>query len=252
MVMTRKTTPSLQPAVPPSCSRQRSVREIENAIRGIVRSDEPAVVLSSLARSSNPAFSDACAVELSEGTDGLFQVSFPMPGDAAFPANAGTGLAGASAVPVAGKTVTTAFKAPSGYGYPSFAGVVAHTWTGREPAEDDAIIARLLVDHALAIVQQERLAASAARAEDRAAKLAIELITSRAEGEAAGILMAKHQATREEAVRLLRRMSRASQRELHAVAADVVHAENLRRRLESNVGDPARREHLRIMAPPGH
>jgi hypothetical protein len=251
MVMTRKTTASPQLAVPPSCSRQRSVREIENAIRGIVRSDEPAVVLSSLARNSNASFSDACAVELSEGTRGLFQVSFPMPGDAVLPASAIPCLAGASAVPVASKTVTTAFKAPSGYGYPSFAGVVAHTWTGRAPAEDDAIIARLLVDHALAIVQQERLAASAARADDRAAKLAIELITSRAEGEATGILMARHDATREEAARLLRRMSRASHCELPAVAAGVVHTEDLRRRLEGNASDPAMREQLHVVAPPG-
>jgi hypothetical protein len=237
--------------VPPSCSRRRSAWEIENAIRAIVHSDEPAVVLSSLARSSSPSFSDACAVDLSEGTGGLFQVSFPMPGDAAFPADTGTGLTGAGAIPVAGKTVTTAFTAPSGYGYPAFAGLVAHTWTGREPAVDDAIIARLLVDHALAIVQQERLAASAARADDRAAKLAIELITSRAEGEATGILMARHQATREEAVRLLRRMSRVSQREVPTVAAGVVHAEDLRRRLEDNVGDPAWREHLHVVAQPG-
>jgi hypothetical protein len=236
----------------PSCSRHRSVREIESAIRGLVRSDEPAVVLSSLARNSNPCFSDACAVELSEGTGGLFRVSFPMRGEAAFPAKAGSEAAGASAVPVAGKTVTTAFQAPSGYGYPSFAGVVAHAWTGRELAEDDAIIARLLVDHALAILQQERLAACAARADDRAAKLAIELITSRAEGEATGILMAKHQATREEAVRLLRRMSRASRRELHAVAIGVVQAEDLRQLPKGNAGDSARREHLHIMAPPGH
>jgi hypothetical protein len=249
-VITRKRTASPQPTARPSWSRRRSVREIENAIRGLVRSDEPAVVLSSLARNSNPCFSDACAVELSDGTGGLFQVSFPMPGDTAFPADAGSGRAGASAVPVAGTTVTTAFTAPSGYGYPSFAGLVAHTWTGREPGEDDAIIARLLVDHALAIIWQERLAASAARADDRAAKLAIDLITSRAEGEATGILMAEHQATRQEAARLLRRMSQASQRELHAVAISVVHAADARRQRQGNAGDPALREHLHIAAPP--
>jgi hypothetical protein len=227
------------------------VRDVEYAIRGLVRSDEPVIVLSSLARNSNPSFSDACAVKLSEGTSGLFEVSFPMPGDAAFPAGTGSGVAGASALSATGKTLTTIFKAPAGYGYPSFAGVVAHTWTGREPAEDDAIIARLLVDYALAIVQHERLAASAASAGDRAAKLAIELITSRDEGEATGILMAKHAATREEAARLLRHMSRTSQRELHAVAVSVVHAEDLRRVPQSGVRNPARREHLHIAAPSG-
>jgi hypothetical protein len=47
-------------------------------------------------------------------------------------------------------------------------------------------------------------------------------------------------------------MSRASQRELHAVAAGVVHGEDLGRLLESNAGDPARRERLHIVTPPGH
>jgi hypothetical protein len=76
----------------------------------------------------------------------------------------------------------------SGYGYPSFAGLVVYSWIDRDPTEDDAIIARLLVDLALAILQRERLAQSAARADSLAAKLAIDLITSRIEGEAIGFL----------------------------------------------------------------
>jgi len=159
---------------------------IEDVLRGLVRSAEPAVVLSSLARHSQQAFSDACAIELSEGTDALFHVSFPATGRA-------------------GKTVTTAFELASGHGYASFAGVAVHTWTSRDPTADDAIIARLLVAHALGVVQQERLAWAAARAEERAAKLAVELITSRSEGEAIGLLMARHGATRAEAVSMLRR-----------------------------------------------
>jgi GAF domain-containing protein len=123
------------------------------------------VVLSSLARFSNPSFSDACAIELSEGVDALFQVSFPMPGEAKLPAARQSARAGAS--PIAGRTVTTVFQAASGHGYPSFAGVVVHSWHERDPSEDDAIIARLLVDHALAVVQHERLAQSVARADDR-------------------------------------------------------------------------------------
>ncbi len=38
-----------------------------DALEEIAASDEPAVVLSSLARSSTPSFSDGCAIELSEG-----------------------------------------------------------------------------------------------------------------------------------------------------------------------------------------
>ena len=189
--MTRTTRPR-QPDASPARTRPRSAREIREAIRGIVPSDEPGVVLSSLARSSNPSFSDACAIELSEGTGAHFQVCFPMPEEAGFPAGSGLIPAGASVPAAARRTIATAFEAVSGDGYPSFAGLVVHSWIDRDPTEDDAIIARLLVDLALAILQRERLAQSAARADSRAAKLAIDLITSRIEGEATGILMAKH------------------------------------------------------------
>jgi hypothetical protein len=236
--MTRKATTSRQEVVYPARGRTRSVRDIEDAVGSVVRSDEPAVVLSSLARASSPSFSDACAVELSEGADALFQVRFPMPDDAA----------SAGAPPAAAKTLTTAFRAPAGHGYPSFAGVVVHSWIDRDPTEDDVIIARLLVDRALAIVQHERQARSAARADERAAKLAIDLITSRVEGEAIGILMAKHRATEEEAIGLLRRMSWTSQRQPHEAAADVVRTADLEGLPESCAAGRARREHLHVAA----
>jgi len=211
------------------CAGSCSVRDIEDVTRGIVRSAEPAVVLSSLARYSHLAFSDACAIELSEGTDALFQVSFPIldtddgGDDTVLPETARPGME-----PLAGRTVTTAFNSASGHGYASFAGVAVHTWIGHEPTADDAIIARLLVDYALGIVQRERLARSVASAEDRAAKLAVELITSRAEGEATGLLMARHRVTREEAVSMLRQSSGTTGRPVHEVAADVVRTRDLR------------------------
>jgi len=198
------------------CGQQRSVT-IEEALRGIVRSDEPAVVLSSLARCSSPSFSDGCAIELSEGTEGLFQVSFPLAGEAR--------LCARHAGPVAhagNTTIVTPFRRPPLHGYPAFAGMAVHAWTGREPGLDDAIIARLLVEHALSIVEQERLARSAARTDERAADLAMGLINSRTVGEAIGLLMAGGQTTREDAAGVLRQMSRARRRELHEVAADVV------------------------------
>jgi hypothetical protein len=153
-----------------------SVQDIEWVIARIVPSDEPAVVLSSLARAGIPAFSDACAIELSEGTEALFQVSFPLPDEDVSEVEAVS--------PARGISVTTPFQAPSGHGFASFAGLVMHSWAGRDAGPDDAIIARLLVDHALVILRRERMAQALARAEDRAAKLAIELMTSRPRGPA--------------------------------------------------------------------
>jgi hypothetical protein len=226
------------------------VRDIEDAISRIVPSDEPAVVLSSLARSSNPAFSDGCAIELSEGTAPGFRVCFPVAGEAGLPAGAGSAPATASAPLAAVKCIITTFQAGSGHGYPSFAGIVVHSWAERDPTEDDAVIARLLVDRALAIVQHERLAQAAARADGRAAKLAIDLITSRIEGEATGILMAKHQVTRAEAASLLRQASHTRQRGLHEIAVGVVRAGDLDSLPHSDAGSPARLGHLHVAASP--
>src|SRR6516164_2841782 len=114
--MTRSTR-SRQPDVSPAPARPHPAREIQDAIHGIVPSDEPGVVLSSLARSSNPSFSDACGIELSEGTEAHFQICFPMPVEAEFPAGSRFVPAGASGPPAAGKTVVTPFKAASGHGY---------------------------------------------------------------------------------------------------------------------------------------
>jgi hypothetical protein len=241
-------TTSARRAISSGHSRARSVRDIEDAIAKIVPSDEPAVVLSSLARSSNPSFSDACAIELNEGTTAPFRVCFPATGE--FLA-ARSVPAAAGAPPVVMNSIITTFRAGSGHGYPSFAGIVVHSWAEREPTEDDPIIARLLVDRALAIVQYERLAQAAARADSRAAKLAIDLITSRIEGEATGILMAKHQVTQARAASLLRRVSQARQRQLHEIAAGVVRAGDLDLPPPSYASSPARLGYLHVAASPG-
>lgn len=233
--------------------RTRSSREIMGALRDIAASEEPAVVLSSLARASNPSFSDACAVELSEGTRPPFRVCFPMPDETGFPAGARPVQTAAGAPLDDMRSIVTTFAAGSGHGHPSFAGVVMHFWAESGPTEDDAIIARLLVDRALAIVQNERLAQAIARDDNRTAKLAIDLITSRIEGEATGILMAGRHVTRAEAASLLRQASRERQRKLHEIAAGVVCAGDLRPPPESHAQGPARPEylHLEPLNPPG-
>jgi ANTAR domain len=243
-----RTTTSPYRAASPARGRTHSVREIKDAIGNIVPSDEPAVVLSSLARSSNPSFSDACALELSEGTATPFRVCFPMTGEDELLASARPVYATASAPPVAMKSIITTFQAGSGHGYPSFAGIVVHSWAARDSSQDDAIIARLLVDRALAIVRHERLAQAAACADSRAAKLAIDLITSRLEGEATGILMAKHQITRAQAARLLRQASQTRQRDPHEIAVGVVHAGDLDSLSHSDANSPARLGYLHIAA----
>jgi ANTAR domain len=202
------------------------MRDFFHVAQSLMASTEPAVVLSSLARCCIPAFSDGCSVELSEGVEEVFRVAFPAPDDPSVVV-AGSRTADSASHEAAITTLSTSFQAPSCLGYPSYAGVVCHFWTDHGPTEDDAIIAQLMVDRAIGLVRQERLVQTVARAEDRAAKLALDLLASRTEGEAIGILSAKHGLPREDALRLLRRVSRESERKLCDVAAAVVRAGDL-------------------------
>jgi hypothetical protein len=229
----------------------RSLRDLDEAMRSLVTSAEPAVVLSSLAKVCNPAFSDYCTVELSEGVEPLFQVTFPMACEPTRPAGPATIPSAPLTRPGNAAAVSTPFQAASALGYPAFAGVVVHSWAEREPTGDDAIIARLLVDRALATVHQERLAQSAARADDRSAKLALEVITSRTEGEAVGILATKHKIARVEALRLLRRASHSSQRDLYDVASNVIRTGDLDWPPARSPSGPGRRVDLQIAASDG-
>jgi len=135
-------------------------------ISSMVQSDEPAVVLSSLARLGNPPFSDACAIELSERTGTPFRIRFPCPARVNSWPDQGPSTP-RPAHRVVFKTVTTRFHAEPSHGYPSFAGTIVHSWATREPTENDAIVARLLVNHALAIMHKARLAQAVARADSR-------------------------------------------------------------------------------------
>jgi hypothetical protein len=120
--------------------------------------------------------------------------------------------------------MTTSFELPSAFGRPSCAGLVIHRWNARIPTASEAIIARLLVDEALALVRHERLAEVAAQADRRSAQLAVETITAGTVGEATGIVMATRHLTSSAAVDLLKVASRQSGRALRDVAYEVVHA----------------------------
>jgi hypothetical protein len=188
-------------------------------LRDLRRSAEPAVVLSSLARLSVPCFSDGCALELSEGLDPVFDVSFPLPSEEPVRKNGSRDKEKRAAM-----AVITAFDMPSADGRPSFSGHVIHSWTLRSAATEDAVIARMLVDHALEIVRYERLAEIARAAEDRSARLAREAMANLAIGEAIGIEMATRHLCRTAAIELLKDASRQSGRSLHEISVDVVQA----------------------------
>ena len=99
-----------------------------------------------------------------------------------------------------------------------------HSWTQRSPAAEDAVIAWMLVDHALEVVRYERLAEVARAAEARSARLAREAMASLSIGEAIGIEMATRRLDRAAAIELLKDASRQSGRSLHEISVALVRA----------------------------
>jgi hypothetical protein len=184
------------------------------------RSDDPVVTFAGLPRACVPEFADGCQVELSDGAEPLFRVTHPAsPADDPRPV---------TAHPIdPGQVLATPFRAVSRTGYPSYAGIVTHWWTGRTPCESDAVIADLMVRHVVSLVDDERLMAAVARAEDRAASLALEAISGRTISLATGIVMHQDGLEADDAEDLLRQSADRTGQSLHQVAASVVRSGTL-------------------------
>jgi len=197
----------------PDVSPVRLIRAL-GLLRG---SDDPVVTFARLARACVPEFADGCQVEVSDGEHPPFRMSHPardqVPPDAQ------------QADP--GEALLTPFRVVSRVGYASYAGVVSHWWAGRVPGETDAVLADLIVKHSIALVEQERLLAAVARAEDRAASLALESISGRAINLATGIVMRERGLSPDEAEAALRQAAAATGTAVSVLAARVVRSSAL-------------------------
>jgi hypothetical protein len=183
-------------------------------------SDDPIVTFGGLPGACVPEFADGCQVELSDEAELLFRVSHP-----ASPADAPGSV---TAHPISpDQVLATPFRVVSRAGYPSYAGVVTHWWTGRTPCESDAVIADLMVRHLVALVDHERLMAAVARAEDRAASLALAAISGRTISLATGVVMHQDGLAADDAEDLLRQSAGMTGRSLQQVAASVVRSVSL-------------------------
>jgi MarR family transcriptional regulator, organic hydroperoxide resistance regulator len=178
-------------------------------------SDDPVVTFAGLPRACVPEFADGCRVELSDGAEAPFRVTYPdSPADG--PERTAAHRIGSD------QLLLTPFRAVSRTCYPSYAGVVTHWWTGRAPSESDAAIADLMVRHLIALVDHERLMVALAQAEDRAASLALEAISGRTINLATGIVMRQNGLPPDDAEDLLRQSARIAGKSLPQLAAGVV------------------------------
>ncbi len=177
-------------------------------------SDDPAVVFARLATACVPEFADACQVELADGAEPSFRVTRPDR---------------AGAEPPAGprQLLVTPFKVACRSGYSCYGGLVTHWWVSRAPAESDAVIADLLVKHAIALVDRERVMAELGRAEDRAASLALDAVSGRVISLATGIVMHQRGVPADQAEGVLRRAATAAGTGLAVLAASVVRSGSL-------------------------
>jgi hypothetical protein len=178
-------------------------------------SDDPVVTFAGLPGACVPEFADGCQVELSDGAEPRFRVTRP--------ASSSDGPEPTAARHVAvDQVLLTPLQVVSRTGYPSYAGMVTHWWTGRAPSESDAAIADLMVKHLIALVDHERLMAAVARAEARSASLALEAISGRTINLAIGIVMHQTGLTPDDAEDLLRQSARTAGTGLAKLAASVV------------------------------
>jgi len=182
-----------------------------SSLRGLRGSDDPAVTFAGLPRVCVPVFADGCQVELSNGAEPPWRVTHQ--------ASSPDRSEHASS---SDHVLLTPFQVASGTGYPSYAGLVTHWWTDRAPSQSDAAIADLMVKHLIALVDHERLMVAVARAEDRAAGLALEAICGRTISLATGVVMHQHGLAPDEAEDLLRQSARVVDGGLTQLAASVV------------------------------
>jgi hypothetical protein len=184
-----------------------------SALNSLPVSDDPAVAFARLAEACVAGFADGCDIEISNGEQPPFRAVFP----AASPSRAGQ-------LPGSGQVLHTPFLVPSRSGYPSYAGVLTHWWTGRTPTETDAVVADLMAKHVIALVDRERLMTAIGRSDDRAAVMALEAISGRTINMAIGIVMHQRALSPEDAEGLLRRAGAATGSSLYEMATIVVRA----------------------------
>ncbi len=133
----------------------RDPAAVLTAVRQLVASPEPAVVLTSLAAACASAIADECWATVEE-------VGATQPITIAMPPGAGECPTPAPRTPLAGADqLTLRFSASAWEHYPEFSGTMTWRWHDRDrPTGSDKVIAQLLLDRALELVHVQRLEAA--------------------------------------------------------------------------------------------
>ncbi|HEX8082592.1 MAG TPA: ANTAR domain-containing protein [Jatrophihabitans sp.] len=196
---------------------------ILRALDGLVASAEPAVVFTSLARLCVPLICDAATVALKTADQQAYLTKWPWsaadPEDSALVREA---MAGRQVV--SHDAVLTPILGMSTEGVLDYQGVLTLAFHTERPGPSHRVLAQLVVERAVTLIERERLAELATALQTKVDNLGVALTTNRQIGIAIGIIMANHKLTGDHAFDLLRRVSQHSHRKIHDIAVDVVDA----------------------------
>src|ERR1700712_2554547 len=174
-------------------------------LRHLDASSEPALVFSHLAAVCVPAVCDDIVIDLVENDHG-YRIRQPSSATlhSAVPPVAAPGSVDGR--PVLGShTVSVNIYSPevdaSG---PGFSGSLVCSWRdGYEPAPADASLIRLMVDHAIALIDRDRLTGRVTELKGQAENLSSTLSRNRQIASAVGVIMALHHVEQAQALDLL-------------------------------------------------
>lgn len=193
---------------------------ILQALDGLVASAEPAVVFTSLTRLCVPLLCDAATAAVMTA-DQAYKTAWPLRmaprEDHALVREA---MAGRQVV--SHNAVLTPILGRSTEGGPDYRGVLTLAFHTSSPSAHHGMLAQLVIERAVAVIERERLADVLAARQAQADNLRIALTTSRSISTAIGIIMANHKLTDKDAFDLLRRVSQHRHRKIHDLAVDVV------------------------------
>ncbi len=177
---------------------------VMQAASSLISSTEPSVVFDDLVQRSAPLVCDAARAMVYGPGATLHASTWPQDLDQHQPEP---------------ENVVTEVKVPASGEHAGYHAIVSLRF--EFPDSSHPFIARLLVERAIANVEQARLAESATQHKNEADNLRVALTTNRDIGVAVGIVMVNHALDRDEAFALLSRASQSSNRKLHAIALEV-------------------------------
>jgi hypothetical protein len=186
----------------------------------LIASPAPGQVFASLAELCVPTLGDACLLSVLEPEMPPVAMFWPelTPDEARPSPSAGSRDSDAIYTPIRGPRG----QARDGSSWRRYEGVFTLIWQKGHPEFEHALLVRLLVDRAVALIERERLGVEISVIETRAANYEIALSSNRMIGMALGVLMERYKLSSTQALDLMRRVSQATHRKLRDCADDLV------------------------------